>query len=202
MKPLLSALLAVSSLSCVVLPMAGQAPGEAPGQAPALPAATAAATTESPAIREFQKVEDTWTDALNKRDQYALELVLSPLFMDVSSTGVFTTRNQQIANLITLDDKTAATEQRVVAVRMLGDVAVATGTYSYRHRVNNADVIEKGIFTHVFERQHGNWVCISAERTPVRTEAPGEKTKSKTKTKSQSELPFHIPLFSKSDKTQ
>ena len=198
MKPLLSALLAVSSLSCVVLPMAGQAPG----QAPALPAATAAATTESPAIREFQKVEDTWTDALNKRDQYALELVLSPLFMDVSSTGVFTTRNQQIANLITLDDKTAATEQRVVAVRMLGDVAVATGTYSYRHRVNNADVIEKGIFTHVFERQHGNWVCISAERTPIRTEAPGEKTKSKTKTKSQSELPFHIPLFSKSDKTQ
>uniref|UniRef100_E6QKW3 DUF4440 domain-containing protein n=1 Tax=mine drainage metagenome TaxID=410659 RepID=E6QKW3_9ZZZZ len=165
-------------------------------------AALPAATTDSPAIRELQKVEDKWANALNQRDQYGLELVLSPLFMDVSSAGVFSTRNQQIANLITLDDKTAATEQRVVAVRMLGDVAVATGTYSYRHRVNNADAIEKGVFTHVFERQHGNWVCVSAQRTPIRTEVPGEKTKAKTKTKSQAALPFHIPLFSKSDKSQ
>lgn len=198
MKSLLSALLAVSSLSCVSLPMLSQVASQAATQAVALPAAT----TESPAIREFQKVEDAWTDALNKRDQYGIELILSPVFMNVSSTGVFTTRNQQIANLITLDDKTAATEQRVVAVRMLGDVAVATGTYSYRHRVNNADVIEKGVFSHVFERQHGNWVCVSAQRTPIHTEVPGEKAKAKTKTKSQSEMPFHIPLFSKSDKSQ
>ncbi len=67
----------------------------APGSASAQPNVTSA---ESPEIREFQKIEDTWSDAINQRDQYGLELVLSPLFVDVSATGDITTRNQQVAS--------------------------------------------------------------------------------------------------------
>ena len=161
-------------------------------------APVAAAATDSPTVRELQTVEDKWTAALNQRDQYGLELVLAPLFMNVSQSGVFTTRDQQIANLITLDDKTAATEQKVLAARVLGDVAIATGTYAYRHRVSNGEVLDRGIFTHVFQRQHGQWMCVSAQETPVATEAPGAKPKSvKSKTKAQAEMPFHIPFFTK-----
>jgi hypothetical protein len=163
--------------------------------APKVPATSA----ESPEIGELQKVEDSWTTALNQRDQYGLELVLSPLFVNVSATGDITTRNQQVAYLISTEDKTAATDMRVVTVRMLGDVAVANGTYSYVHKVNGSSVDEKGVFTHVFQRQHGNWVCLNAQRTLLR-EDPAGKTKT-AKAKSQSELPFHIPLFSKSDKS-
>jgi ketosteroid isomerase-like protein len=166
---------------------------------PAVP--IAAAATDSPAVRELQAVEDKWTTALNQRDQYGLELVLAPLFMDVSQSGVFTTRDQQIANLITLDDKTAATEQKVLAARVLGDVAIATGTYAWRHRVGNNEVLDKGIFTHVFQRQHGQWMCVSAQETPVVTETPGAKPKS-SKTKAQSEMPFHIPFFTKGNSKQ
>src|SRR5580698_6628323 len=112
--------------------------------------AASATTTESPEIRELQKVEDSWSSALNQRDQYGLELVLSPLFVNVSATGDVTTRNQQISGLISQEDKTAATEMRVITVRMLGDVAVANGTYSYTHKVEGKEIEEKGIFTHVF----------------------------------------------------
>ena len=42
------------------------------------PAASTATSAESPEIRELQKVEDSWSSALNQRDQYGLELVLSP----------------------------------------------------------------------------------------------------------------------------
>lgn len=169
--------------------------------APALP--IAAALTDSPAVRELQAVEDKWTTALNQRDQYGLELVLAPLFMDVSQSGVFTTRDQQIANLITLDDKTAATEQKVLAARVLGDVAIATGTYAYRHRVGNGEVLDRGIFTHVFQRQHGQWMCVSAQETPVASETSGARPKaSKSKTKAQAEMPFHIPFFTKSKSNQ
>ncbi len=160
-------------------------------------AAPAAATTDSSTLRELQAVEDKWTAAFNQRDQYALELVLAPLFMDVSPTGVFTTRDQQIADMITLDDKTAATEQRVLAARVLGDVAVATGTYTYRHRAGNAEILDKGVFTHVFQRQHGQWMCLSAQETPVASVTPGAKPQQKTKTHSQAEMPFHIPFFTK-----
>lgn len=164
------------------------------GADPTVP--VAAAVTDSPAVRELQAVEDKWTTALNQRDQYGLELVLAPLFMNVSQTGIFTTRDQQIANLITLDDKTAATEQKVLAARVLGDVAIATGTYSYRHRAGNGEVLDRGIFTHVFQRQHGQWMCVSAQETPVATETPGAKPKA-AKSKAQAEMPFHIPFFTK-----
>jgi hypothetical protein len=165
------------------------------------PAASGSATSaESPEIRELQKVEDSWSSALNQRDQYGLELVLSPLFVNVASNGDVTTRNQQIVSLINDSDKTAATDMHVVTVRVLGDVAVANGTYSYTHRLDGKELVEKGIFTHVFQRQHGNWVCLNAQRTLLKEEAPGKAAKSKSKSDSKAELPFHIPLFSKGDK--
>jgi hypothetical protein len=169
-----------------------QAP--APSAAPAVGATTA----ESPEIRELQKIEDNWDNALNQRDQYGLELVLSPLFVNVAANGDVTTRNQQIVALINQEDKAAATDARVITVRMLGDVAVANGTYSLTHKVNGAVVEEKGVFTHVFQRVHGNWVCVNAQRTALREDAPGKAKKGKSDSKA--ELPFHFPLFSKSDK--
>jgi hypothetical protein len=121
--------------------------------------------------------------------------------VNVSATGDITTRNQQVVSLITQEDKTAATDMRVVTVRMLGDVAVANGTYSYTHKGASGTVEEKGVFTHVFQRQHGNWLCLNAQRTLLREDTPGKAGKTKAKTESKAELPFHIPLFSKSDKT-
>jgi hypothetical protein len=154
-----------------------------------------ATSVGSPEIREFQKIEDAWSEAVNDRDQYGLELVLSPLFVDVSASGDITTRNQQVATVITGEDKTVHLDQHVITVRMLGDVAVTNGTYALHHRANAAEVNEKGIFTHVYERSHGSWFCINSQRTVLH-----EDSTARQKKQSSAELPFHIPLFSKSDK--
>jgi ketosteroid isomerase-like protein len=164
----------------------------APASGPAQPNVT---TTQSPEIREFQKIEDSWADSVNQHDQYGLELVLSPLFVDVSASGDITTRNQQVASVITGEDKTLHLEQRVITVRMLGDVAVANGTYTLHRKGAAGPVDEKGIYTHVFERTHGGWLCINSQRTVLR-----EVSSVKQKKQSNAELPFHIPLFQKSDK--
>lgn len=174
--------------------VAAQNPSPAPVPAAAQ---SAVASAESPAIQEFQKIEDAWDDAINQRDQYALELVLSPLFMDVSAAGDFTTRNQQLALLITGEDKTLHLEQRVITVRMLGDIAVANGTYELHRKAGSAPVEEKGVFTHVFERARGGWLCINSQRTKL----PAD-TGAKAKKQTGAEAPFHIPipLFGKSEK--
>jgi hypothetical protein len=157
---------------------------------------TTATTTASPEVQEFQKIEDSWSTSVNERDQYGLELVLSPLFVDVSANGDITTRNQQVAMVITGEDKTVHLDQRVITVRMLGDIAVANGTYALHHKVNSAEMNEKGIFTHVFERSHGTWLCINSQRTVLKEDSNGKQKK-----QSNAELPFHIPLFSRSDKS-
>jgi len=127
-------------LICSVVFAQSPAPTPVAGVAPA-PSTSA----QSPEIRDFQKIEDTWTGALNQRDQYSLELVLSPLFVDISATGDITTRNQQLAQLITGEDKNMHMEQRVITVRMMGDVAVANGTYELHHKAGSAQVDEMGV---------------------------------------------------------
>jgi ketosteroid isomerase-like protein len=180
--------------SVVLLSIAAIAQSSLPATAPVQPAVT---STSSPEITEFQKIEDSWSNALNVRDQYGLELVLSPLFVDVSAGGDITTRNQQVADLIGGEDKTLHLDQRVVTVRMLGDIAVANGTYVLHHKTVSGPVDEKGVFTHVFERARGGWLCINSQRTSLRADSNG-----KGKKQSSAEMPFHIPLFSKSDKNQ
>jgi|CZKL01.1.fsa_nt_gi ketosteroid isomerase-like protein len=177
---------------CAVLAQ-NPTPATTPAQPPA-----GTTSAQSPEIREFQKLEDSWSGAINQRDQYSLELVLSPLFVDVSATGDITTRNQQLAQLIAGEDKTLHFEQRVVTVRMMGDTAVANGTYVMHHKVGSGEADEKGIFTHVFERMRGGWVCVNSQRTLLREDMLNGKNKKK---QSEAELPFHIPLFSKSDKS-
>jgi len=169
---------------------------------PNLTAPAPAATTEpgvtsnvSPEVAQFQKIEDSWSDAVDRRDQYALELVLSPLFVDVSAQGDVTTRNQQVVQVISAQDKSLYLTQKVITVRMLGDIAVANGTYTMRHRVNSAEVDEKGVFTHVFERVRGGWLCINSQRTVLRQDASSKQKKAST-----TESPFHIPFLTKGDK--
>ncbi len=173
-----------------------QSPSSNPPQglaaAPDKPGVT---STDSPEVAQFQKIEDSWADAVNRRDQYGLELALSPLFLDVSATGDVTTRNQQVMQAISGEDKTVYLTQKVITVRMLGDIAIANGTYTLHHKVNTTPVDEKGVFTHVFERVHGGWLCINSQRTTLR-----QDTGAKPKKQSTTEEPFHIPLFSKSTK--
>jgi len=163
---------------------------QTPAAAPASPSAVA--TTASPEVQQFQKIEDAWSNAVDQRDQYALENVLSPLFVDVAADGDITTRNQQIALLLTNDDKSLWITQKVIMVRMLGDTAVANGTYTQRHHLGSQTVDDKGVFTHVFERQHDRWVCINSQRTVLRQDSPGKQKK-----QSSAQEPFHIPFFSK-----
>jgi len=187
-------------LACIfaVLLACGIAAAQTPSSDVTAPAATAepgVTTTVSPEVTQFQKIEDNWSDAVNRRDQYALELVLSPLFVDVSAQGDVSTRNQQVVQVINGQDKTIALSQKVITVRMLGDVAVANGTYTLHHRVNAAEVDEKGIFTHVFERVRGGWLCINSQRTVLRQDANSKQKKAST-----AESPFRIPFLTKGDK--
>jgi hypothetical protein len=178
----------IAALFAFSFPAIAQTGAAAPAAAPP----SAVATSSSPEVQQFQKIEDAWSNAVDQRDQYALENVLSPLFVDVAANGDITTRNQQVALLLSNDDKALWMSQKVIMVRMLGDTAVANGTYTLRHHLGSQTVEDKGVFTHVFERQHDRWVCINSQRTVLRQDSPGKQKK-----QSSAQEPFHIPFFSK-----
>ena len=169
----------------------------------ALPAAVAQQTKTGntntpPAFREMQQVEDRWATAVTKRDQYGLELVLAPQYIGISATGDVTTRNQQIAHLFVKNAGPDSLEQKVISVRFVGDVAIVNGTYVMSWKGEKGPVLEKGIFSHVFERVRDNWLCLNSQRTVVAEENNGEAAKDKSKAKrSDAESPLHIPTIYK-----
>src|ERR1700689_1019359 len=141
---------------CISLPAAGAGAQQA-----------AKANTPPPEFKEMQQVEDRWNDAVTKRDQYALELVLAPQFIGISAAGDVTTRNQQIANLFVKGSGPSSLEQKVISVRFVGEVAIVNGTYVMNWKAEKGPVSEKGIFSHVYEHVHNNWLCLNSQRTVV-----------------------------------
>src|SRR5882757_229962 len=123
-----------------------------------------------PAFREMQQVEDRWAAAVTKRDQYALELVLAPQYIGISASGDVTTRDQQIAHLFVKNAGPDSLEQKVISVRFVGDIAVVNGTYVMSWKGEKGPVLEKGIFSHVFEHVRENWLCLNSQRTVVAEE--------------------------------
>jgi Domain of unknown function (DUF4440) len=152
-------------------------------------------------IRDMQQIEDRWSDAVTKHDQYGLELALSPQFIGISAGGDVTTRDQQIARLFVKGAGPLSLEQKVVSVRFIDNVAVVNGTYVMHWKLDNGPLEEKGIFSHVFEHTRAGWVCLNSQQTVV---AESNKTEAEEKNKSKASsagLPFHIPLIYKGPKS-
>jgi hypothetical protein len=157
-----------------------------------------------PEFREMQQVEDRWDEAITKRDQYALELVLAPQFIGISASGDVVTRNQQIAHLFVKNEGPQSLQQKVVSVRLVGEVAIVNGTYVMTWKGEKGPVLEKGIFSHVFEHVRNTWLCLNSQRTVVAEETKVRAATEKPKAKrSDAELPMHVPLVYKGpDSTQ
>ena len=146
----------------------------------------------------MQAVEDRWSDAVNKRDQYGLELVLSPQFVGISAAGNVTTRDQQIAHLFVKGDEPLSIEQKVISVRLVGNVAIVNGTYVKHWKLDKGPLDEKGIYSQVLERGPSGWLCLNSQQTVVAEKGKAIAVKEKAAPKpSNASLPFHIPLIYK-----
>jgi ketosteroid isomerase-like protein len=159
----------------------------------------AQSTDPSPAIATMQQVEDTWGTAVSKHDQFGIENLLARDYVGISAEGEVTTRNQQIAHLFVAGAEPVSLTQKVIAARVIGDLAVVNGTYvmEWQGGSDQHKVAEKGVFTHVFRKNSaGNWQCINSQRTVVATEDERKKAAVHT-SKSSAALPLHIPLIYK-----
>jgi ketosteroid isomerase-like protein len=154
--------------------------------------AQSAADPDSPEIAKVRTIESNWANALVKKDQYALDLALSPNYVDISATGEVTTKDQQIARLFSQNYPLTAYNETITSIRVLGDTAIAQGTYTLRRKWGDAMQEDRGIFTHVYQRTRTSWQCINGQRTIVR-----EQVAAPRKTEKAGELPFHIPFTGK-----
>lgn len=160
----------------------------------------------APEVDEMQKVANLWDDAVNHRDQYGLELVLSPKLVDISSTGQVTNRDEQVALVIQKNSPLLVLDQKVASVRMLGNVAIVNGIYDMQFRPSperKQEKEEKGVYSQVFEHLRNSWVCINSQRTKLVAQAARPSDKKKNTGSNDrgllNGLPFNFPGFHHKD---
>jgi hypothetical protein len=123
-------------------------------------------------IKTFQSLEDNWSTALVRANQYGMELLLSPYFVDISPAADVQTRDQFLAFRFAKNaSRPFSMEQKVASVRVFGDTAIVSGTYQIKIAVNGEPRQENGIFTHIFVQTHGRWLCVNSQRTNVTDES-------------------------------
>lgn len=117
---------------------------------------------------QFQKIEDQWSTAVTHQDQFSLEDILAPSFVDISASGETSTRNEEVANLFEKGLPRAQTlEQKVDSVRVIEDVAIVDGTYAETTKLNGVLSEEQGVYSHIYQRMHNVWMCVQSQRTAV-----------------------------------
>ena len=133
-------------------------------------------------VAVFQKIEDQWSTALVNQDQFTLETILDPNFVDISSTGEISSRNQVVAAMFENGVPRAQTmRQKVDDVRIIEDVAIVNGTYAETTKLNGVMRAEQGVFTHVYQRARGVWKCVQSQRTALPQSATEGKKSHKKK---------------------
>ena len=132
-------------------------------------------------VETFQKIEDQWSTALARQDQFTLEAILVPSFTDISSSGDLTTRDQLVAAMFETGTQRVQTIQhKVDNVRIIEDVAIIDGTYAVTTKLNGIQRAEQGVFTHIYQRTHGTWMCVQSQRTAFPAQSnDGKKSRKK-----------------------
>ena len=118
----------------------------------------------------MQKITDRWDDAILIRDAYALDLVLSPKLVDISSNGHVDNRDALVTRVTQKHSPIVSLDQTVAHVRMLGNVAIVNGTYHFKFHLDDEGRKQKdetGVYSQVFERLQNTWVCINSQRTAL-----------------------------------
>lgn len=107
------------------------------------------------------KLEQQWLDALNQRDQAALDALLAPDFGAIGMEGRPRTRAQELASVL---DTT-----RPPLTRSIGrlDMKVYDGKFVVARGLTivNGDNIHEAhlVYTHVWVLAQGHWKCVSEQ---------------------------------------
>ena len=125
---------------------------------------------------------------------------LAPQYIDISDTGEVTNRDQQISEMMMKDAPRFQLTQKVVSVRMVGDVAVVNGTYDRLFQGSKLSrtksKTERGVFSQVYVRARNTWECINSQRTIIQEPVlKGKKKADRTPPKKplNHDLGFHFP---------
>lgn len=134
-----------------------------------------ACTLTSPALAEpaseadrrvLLDLERRWNQAIVDRDAAALEQILAPDFLLVTSGGV-TRRDELIRGVGARRPEVLPFVTEEVEIRTYGDTAIMTGRFTQTMTLGERRQTAAYRYTDVYRRQGDGWVALTAQATVV-----------------------------------
>ena len=130
---------------------------------PAAAPLTAQSATTHADSTTLVALEHRWLAA--EHDSATLEQILAPDFVHVVPTGDFLTKAQHIHYSVLYKPPAGGKyEFETLAVRVYGDVGIATGIVRATDAKGNVD---RTAFTDVFARRSGRWQAVNAQENHI-----------------------------------
>jgi len=114
-------------------------------------------------------MEKAWNQAYKARDVVALDSILDDNIVLVNDDGSVQTKAEFLASVKASgpDSQEQQVAPESLSVRVVGNVAVAHGTFRAKGTENGKPYTRRERFVDTWINRNGKWVCIATDATPI-----------------------------------
>jgi ketosteroid isomerase-like protein len=114
---------------------------------------------------ELTRLEREVGEAISRRDVAALDRLLADDFQVTNPLGQVLTKHEALAALTSPDYQLESLSNDDIAVRVFGDMAVATAVGTARGRYQGRETSGRFRYLRVWVKRQGRWQAVAAQST-------------------------------------
>jgi ketosteroid isomerase-like protein len=120
--------------------------------------------------QELIKLENTWNDALVKKDLASVNKILADDYIATDYDGIVSTKAQEMENLKSGESVVTSALTDDVKVRVYGDAAVVTFRWTSKATFKGKDTSGQYRWTDTWVKLAGRWQCVAAHGSKIAQE--------------------------------
>jgi ketosteroid isomerase-like protein len=132
----------------------------------AIAAQSGSIATDNDSAR-VQSLESAWNQAEMRHDAQSMSMLLSETFVLTDDDGSLMNKSQWLAHVKSGIDKYDQLTNSGIAVRLYGNVAIATGIYKEKITEKGKGVAHTGRFIDIWIQEKGEWKCVASQATLI-----------------------------------
>ncbi len=117
----------------------------------------------------LKQIERDWVDAVKAKNAQKLGDILADGWTGIDWDGQTSDKAKALGDLKSAGSSVDSIELGPMKVRLLGNVAIVTGSDTEKSMTKGKDTSGKYVWTDVFVNQNGKWRAIASQSTKVST---------------------------------
>jgi len=134
----------------------------------------------SAVAEELKRIENDWVEAAKAKDEAKLSAILADNWMEQTWDGKSVDKSKAMAEMKEEGNTLDEIELGPMDVRVMGNVAVVTGSNTEKSMMEGKDTSGKYYWTDVFVKESGKWRAVASQSSKAPDQSSMESERSRT----------------------